>query len=311
MSDLYVTDEACGDSWNLHLGDSCELLAKIPDDSIGLSIYSPPFADLYVYSDSVRDLGNSASHEEFFKHYRYIIEENLRVSMPGRMCCVHVQQIAMTRAKHGVIGLFDFRGEVIRAYQRAGWIYYGDITIWKDPQAQSIAKKVHALQFQTLRRDSAASRPALPDHVLLFRKPGDNPVRVKTDISNDDWIQWASPVWFLDEDEPAALQAVWMDIAETDTLNKEVARESADGRHICPLQLGLIERCIRLWSNRGETVLTPFAGIGSEIYQAVKFGRRGIGIELKGSYWQTAIRNLRDLDAEMSIPTLFDEDGAA
>lgn len=315
MSDHYITDEAHGENWSLYLGDSCERLGELPDDSVHLSVYSPPFADLYVYSNSPRDLGNSATYEEFFAHYGYIIRENLRVTMPGRLCCVHVQQVATTKAKNGVVGLSDFRGDVIRGYQQAGWIYNGEVTVWKNPQAQSISKRVHSLQFQTLHRDSASSRPALADYLLLFRKPGDNTVSINTDATNDDWISWASPIW-LDIDDGGTpdgqhLCPIWLDVNETNTLNKEAAREGADGRHICPLQLGFIERCVRLWSNPGEIVLSPFAGIGSEIYQAVKFGRQGIGVELKPSYWQTAVKNLRDLDAEMSVPTLFDEDGAA
>lgn len=293
IEDIYSTDEASGGTWDLWLGDSCERMADIPDDSIGLSVYSPPFASLFTYSPSPRDLGNSASRGEFFEHYGYIIRENLRITMPGRICAVHVQQLTTTMATNGVIGMTDFRGDVIRAYLDAGWIFHGEVTVDKDPQAQAIRTKAQALMFVTKNRDSSMTRPALADYLLLFRKPGDNPEAIKNDVSNEEWIEWARPVW--------------LDIRETNTLNARVARESADERHICPLQLDFIERVVRLWSNPGETVFSPFAGIGSEIHTAVRLGRRGLGIELKPSYWRTAVSNLRDLNAEMNVPSLFDE----
>lgn len=281
--DTYMTSEESGDGWDLWLGDSCERMAEIPDNSIGLSVYSPPFASLFTYSPSPRDLGNSASRGEFFEHYGFIIRENLRITMPGRICAVHVQQLTTTLSTNGVIGVTDFRGQVISAYVDAGWIFHGEVTVDKDPQAQAIRTKAQALMFVTKNRDSSMTRPALADYLLLFRKPGDNDIPIKTDVTNDEWIEWARPVW--------------LDIKETNTLNARVARESADERHICPLQLDFIERCVRLWSNPGETVFSPFAGIGSELYVAVEQGRRGLGIELKPSYWQTAVSNLRSLDA--------------
>lgn len=288
----YITDDAAGENWRLMLGDSCERLAEIPDDSVGLSVYSPPFASLFTYSPSLRDLGNSATRADFIEHYGYIIRENLRVTMPGRICCVHVQQLTTTKTTHGYTGLTDFRGDVIRAYIDNGWYFHGEVTVNKDPQAQAIRTKAHALTFATKNRDSAGTRPALADYLLLFRKPGDNAVKIKNDVTNDEWIDWAQPVWW--------------DIKETNTLNVRVARDDADERHICPLQLDFIERCVRLWSNPGETVLSPFAGIGSEVFTAVKLGRKAIGCELKPSYWQTAVNNLRNLEAEMTAPTLMD-----
>src|SRR5215469_7368851 len=291
MTDLYVTDEAVGASWRLLLGDSCERLSEIEDDSVDLSVYSPPFDSLYTYSPSPRDLGNSSSRSEFLEHYGYIIRENLRVTRPCRNACVHVQQITTTKATHGQMGMTDFRGDVIRADQQAGWIYYGEAAVNKDPQAQAIRTKSHALMFVTKERDAAMLRPALADYLLIFKKPGDNEVPVKGDVTNDEWIEWAQPVWW--------------NIRETNTLNARVARENADERHICPLQLDFIERCIRLWSNRGELVLSPFAGIGSEVWMASKLGRHGLGIELKPSYWQTAVDNLRALDREQDQAALF------
>ena len=287
----YVTDEAGGRGWRLMLGDSCERLAEIADDSIGLSVCSPPFASLFTYSPSLRDLGNCSTRGEFLEHYSYIIREQLRVTMPGRIACVHVAQVTTRKNTEGYIGLTDFRGEVIREFQAAGWIFFGEVTIWKNPQAQATRTKAHSLMFVSKNRDSAGIRPALADYLLIFKKPGDNPVPVRGDVTNEEWIEWARPVWY--------------GIRETNTLNARVARENEDERHIAPLQLDFIERCVRLWSNRGETVLTPFAGIGSEVYTAVKLGRRGIGIELKASYWRTAVDNLRRLEEELRQDTLF------
>lgn len=307
----YIRDYAEGKNWRLHLGDSCEVLCELDSDSVDLSVQSPPFASLFTYSPSIRDLGNSASREDFFAHYGYIIREQLRVTRPGRLACIHVQQLATTKATQGYMGMTDFRGEVIRAFQQAGWIFNGEVTVWKDPQAQSIRTRSHALAFATKNRDSSTTRPALADYLLLFRKPGDNQIPIKNDVTNDEWIEWASPIW-TDHHEGGWLTneghicPVWYGIRETDTLNTKVAKDNDDERHICPLQLGFIERCVRLWSNPGELVLTPFAGIGSELYVSVKLGRRAIGIELKPSYWRTAVDNLTELESQMDAPSLFD-----
>lgn len=311
MSD-YITDEASGENWKLMLGDSCERLGEIADDSVDLMVFSPPFASLFTYSPSIRDLGNSATRVEFFAHFEFIIRELLRTLKPGRTACVHVQQLTTTKATHGYSAVTDFRGEVIRAFQAAGWEYHNDVTVWKDPQAQSIRTRSHALAFQTKNRDSSKTRPALADYLILFRKPGENAVPIKTDVTNDEWIDWASPIWTDAQDgawltEDGHISPVWYGIRETDTLNTKVAKESADERHICPLQLGFIERCVRLWSNPGELVLTPFAGIGSELYEAVRLGRRALGVELKPVYWRTAVDNLTRLEADMAVPSLFDE----
>lgn len=288
----YIMDEATGSSWRLLLGDSCERLGELPDNSIDLSVYSPPFASLYTYSPSDRDLGNSRDDDEFFEHYRFILTELLRVTKPGRNSCVHVQQVTMSKATYGYIGMSDFRGRVIQAHLDAGWVFYGEVTVDKDPQAQAIRTKAHCLMFQTLRRDSAANRPALADYLLLFKKPGDNEVAIDTDVTNEEWIQWAHPIWW--------------GIRESNTLQYQSAREDDDERHICPLQLGFIERCVRLWSNRGETVLSPFAGIGSEGHVSLIHGRKFIGVELKPQYWNTAVSNLRKAEEVASLPSLFD-----
>lgn len=285
----YITDEAAGENWRFMLGDSCERLAEIADESVHLSVYSPPFESLYTYSPSPRDMGNSLDRDDFFEQYGFIIRENLRVTVPAGIACVHVQQTTTTKTTHGVIGMTDFRGDVIRAYQREGWIYYGEVTVDKDPQAQAIRTKAQALMFVTKNKDSSKSRPALADYLLLFKKPGERHAPIKNDVSNEEWIEWARPIWY--------------GIQESNTLNARIARESNDERH---LTLDFIERCVRLWSNPGETVLTAFGGVGSELYVAVKLGRKAVGIELKPSYWQTGVGYLRELEAQMAQPTLLD-----
>ena len=280
--DLTEVDSASGDGWTALLGDSCERLKEIGDSSIDLSVYSPPFADLYVYSNSAHDLGNSKDWGEFFGHYAYIIREVLRVTKPGRLTCVHTSDIPAMASRDGWIGVRDFPGEVIRAYEAEGWVFVGRAFVQKNPQSQAIRVKSKALLFVQLRKDSSDSRPALVDQVLLFKKPGENAVPVvpvaNGEMDNETWIEWA--------------HGIWLGIRETDTLQYSVARDADDEKHICPLQLGTIERCIKLYSNPGETVLTPFMGIGSEAYMAIKLGRRAIGIELKRSYYEVAVKNI-------------------
>jgi DNA modification methylase len=287
-----MTDDATGENWRLMLGDSCERLAELDEDSVDLSIYSPPFASLYTYSPSERDLGNASTTDEFIEHYRFVIEQMLRITKPGRTCAVHVQQIALLKSREGYTGMQDFRGRVIQAHLDAGWIYYGEVTVDKNPQLQAVRTKAQGLMFVQLRRDSALSRPAMADYVLIFHKHGDNETPILPDISNDTWIEWARPVWY--------------GIREMDTLNPGSGAEDADDRHICPLQLDLIERAVRLWSNPGELVCSPFAGIGSEGHVAILAKRRFVGCELKASYWQTACANLAKAEAEAATPTLFD-----
>lgn len=294
MTDMYVTDDARGEGWHLMLGDSCERLAELETESVDLSVHSPPFDSLYTYSPSPRDLGNSASREEFFDHYGFVIRDLYRVTKPGRIAAVHVMDLSTTKATHGVVGLTDFSGQVVSAYQHAGWIYVARVTIRKNPQAAAQRTKAQGLMFTTLHRDSSKTRPVHPDYVLVFRKPGDNTVPIQSDVDNDTWIKWA--------------EAIWDDIRETDTLNVRVAREDRDERHICPLALPLIERAVRLWSNPGELVLSPFAGIGSEGYVAVQHGRRFVGCELKPSYWRTAVANLTA--AAAAVPSQADLFGA-
>lgn len=290
--DPYITDEAKGKDWTFLLGDSAERINEIADDSVHLSIYSPPFQSLYTYSPSIRDMGNSLDRDDFFEQYKYIIEGNLRITVPGGLACIHVAQTSTTKTTHGVIGLNDFRGDVIRAYQKAGWTFFGEVTVDKCPQAQAIRTRATSLTFATKNRDSSSSRPALADYLLIFKKPGDRPEQVKTDCTNDEWIEWARPVWY--------------GIKETNTLNARIARETDDERHLTPLQLDFIERCVRLYSNKGDTVFTAFGGVSSELYVSVKLGRKAIGIELKPSYWRTGVEYLRELEQELNEGDLLD-----
>lgn len=280
VADLPVISESAT-GWIMHRGDSAEVLRTLDDASIGLSVFSPPFVSLYTYTATPRDLGNSKDEAQFFKHFRFIISELLRVTASGRNCCVHVAQIPAMLVRDGYIGLKDFRSQVVQEFIEAGWIYHGEVVIDKDPQAQAIRTKSKSLLFVTLKKDSSWLRPALADYILVFRKPGDNVSPIIPNISNDDWIQWARPIWY--------------GIDESDTLNYRDARTDKDERHICPLQLGTIERCVRLWSNPGDMVLSPFAGIGSEGVVAVRNERLFTGIELKDEYFRLAVRNLREV----------------
>lgn len=288
---VYESTEETGPGWRIMLGDSAERLRDLPAASIDLSVFSPPFGSLYTYSNTERDLGNSRTEDEFWQHFGYISRELLRIVKPGRIVAVHCAQIPSQKARDGVIGLKDFRGALISHFQETGFVYHGEVCIDKDPQAQAIRTKSKGLLFTQMHKDSSWSRPALADYIVLFRVPGENAVPVKPDITNDEWIEWARPIWY--------------GIRESDTLNVVEARSAADERHICPLQLGTIERCIRLWSNKGETVLSPFAGIGSEGYEALLRGRKFIGIELKPEYWRVGVKNLRQAESIVHSPNLF------
>lgn len=299
MTAPYIVDQASGKNWTMLLGDSVERMAELPGDSVDLSIFSPPFMGLYIYSASPRDLGNCSTPAEFLQHYRFVVNELLRVTKPGRNCCVHVADIATTKATHGVTGLYDLPGDVIREHVSAGWTFYGRWWVDKNPQQIATRTKAQHLLFVTKNRDSAKSAPATGDQLLLFRKPGENAVPIPHEadeappgVSNEDWISWARPCW--------------LDIRETNTLNVAIARDDEDERHLHALQLDFIERCVRLWSNPGELVISPFGGVGSEPYAAIKLGRRAWACELKPSYFSTAVDNLRRLERELQTPDLFD-----
>lgn len=287
----YETAEVEGENWKLLLGDSVERITELAENSIDLSVFSPPFISLYTYTPTERDMGNSRTSEQFFEQFNYIIDGLLRATKPGRNCCVHVQQVGATKANDGYIGIKDFRGDVIRAFDARGWIFHGEVTIDKNPQVQAIRTKIKGLMFSQLHKDSTSNRPAFGDYILIFQKPGQNAVPVVPDVTNEEWIEWAHPVWY--------------DIRESDVLNVAVAHSNEDERHMCPLQLPVIERLVRLYSNAGETVFSPFAGIGSEGYEAVKRGRKFVGIELKREYFTVAAKNLRQAEENALQVDLF------
>lgn len=282
-----------GNGWTLHRGDCVEAMIRMPDNSVDLTVTSPPFLSLYTYSASERDVGNSRTPEQFLEQYLFVSRQLRRLTKPGRLAAIHCQQVATTLTAHGYIGLQDFRGMLIKAHQETGWVYHGEILIDKNPQAQAIRTHSKALLFVQKGKDSSWLRPALADYVLLFRKPGENEIAIKPDITNEEWIRLAHPVWY--------------DIRESDTLNTYEAREDDDERHVVPLQLETIENCVRLWSNQGEVVFDPFSGVGSTLYVALQQGRRGLGCELKPRYWETAIKNCQRALSMRKQATLFDE----
>lgn len=292
---MNVLNQEVNEKFSLYNGDSVEVLKGIPDNSIHYSIFSPPFASLYTYSNSDRDMGNSKTDDEFYEHFTFLVKELYRVTMPGRLLSFHCMNLPTSKVRDGVIGIKDFRGLLIRIFTDAGWIYHSEVCIWKNPVTAMQRTKALGLLWKQLKKDSAMSRQGIPDFIVTMRKPGDNPERVThTDesFSCNVWQKYASPVW--------------MDINQSDTLQRKSAREDKDEKHICPLQLEVIKRCIELWSNPNDIVLDPFAGIGSTPYVALRMGRRGLGIELKGSYYEQAVKNCNEA---LGMPVLHDLDG--
>ena len=287
-----VVNQYIGRNFAFYNGDSCEVLQGIGDESIDLSIFSPPFADLYTYSDSERDLGNCKNASEFYVHFKFIAQQIYRVMKQGRLVCIHCMDLPSLKMRDGFIGLKDFPGEIIRIFEDVGFIYHSKVCIWKNPVVAMQRTKALGLLHKQLKKDSTMSRMGIADYVVMMRKPGENKVPVThTDktFNVDKWQNWASPVW--------------MDINQSNTLQATSARDEKDEKHICPLQLDVIERCVELYSNENEVVLSPFGGIGSEIYQALKMKRKGIGIELKASYFNQAVKNCINAESteEMSI----------
>ena len=294
--------EKITEKYAIYNADTTEAIKNIPDNSVGFEVYSPPFSSLYTYSNSDRDLGNSRDDDEFFTHFEFIAKDLYRILMGGRVMAVHCMQIPAMKERDGYIGLKDFRGDLIRLFQNCGFIYHGEVTIWKDPVVEMQRTKALGLLHKQIKKDSARTRMGLPDYVIFMRKDGENEEPVThTDetFPVDLWQDYASPVW------REYASPVWWNINQSDTLNKMFTDEESE-RHICPLQLPVIERCIKLYSNEGDTVFTPFMGIGSEVYQAVKMGRKGIGIELKPEYFNQAVLNLQNLDDENAQMTFED-----
>jgi len=285
-----VLDEAHGDNWSVYHADCVDFASQLPDECIDFSVYSPPFASLYVYSDSVADMGNNKDDAAFFDQYKYLIAEKFRATKKGRITAVHCMDLPSSKTMHGYIGRRDFSGEIIRAHIEAGWVFHCRVTIWKDPVVEMQRTKALGLLHKQIKKDSCRSRMGNPDYMLIFYKPGTNgdPVtHTNESFPVEQWQQWASPVW--------------MDIQQTKVLNGRGAREDKDERHICPLQLDVIMRCLVMWSNEGDVVFSPFAGIGSEGYQSIKYGRKFIGTELKQSYFQQAARNLKMAESQKDL----------
>lgn len=293
-ADEYKTETVTGDGWEMHLGDCVEKIKEIESDSIHYQVFSLPFESLYTYSASERDMGNCRDSKEFWEHYRFLIEEQIRVTMPGRLISIHCMNLPTSKERDGVIGLRDFRGEIIRAYTEAGMIYHSEVCIWTDPVTAMQRTKALGLLHKQLKKDSCMSRQGIPDYLVTMRKPGANPERVthtNESFPVDVWQRYASPVWF--------------DISRSNTLTREGAREQADERHICALQLEVVERAIDLWTNPDDLVLSPFAGIGTEGYVAIQKGRRFKGIELKESYFNQACLNLKRAESMAEQDSLF------
>jgi DNA modification methylase len=291
-----VLNAVKGDRFYAVNADCVEFASSLPDASVGFSVYSPPFAHLFVYSDSERDMGNVADEAEFKRLYAHLVREKLRITKPGRLTAVHCSDIPRTKSQHGVVGLYDFPSDIREVHEAAGWTFHSRITVWKDPVVEMQRTKALGLLYKQIQTDATRSRQGMADYVMVFRKTPNDEAADTDRVGHDakrfpvsQWQQWASPVW--------------MDINQTNVLNVKVAREDKDERHLCPLQLDLIERAIRLWSNENDTVFSPFMGIGSEGYMALKAGRRFLGSELKPAYFKQAVKNLRE--AEASEVSLF------
>ena len=311
MEMTYEFDVATGKDWTLYLGDSIQTIEEIDSESVGFTIFSPPFPGMYAYTNSVHDVGNVRNIEELMNQFEFLMPQMLRITMPGRLCAIHLTQEPVFKGKDGYVGRRDFRGDVIRRMEANGWIYWSEVTIDKNPQIKAARTKEHTLLFKTLAQDSSNNAPALADYLIVFKKPGDNPQPIRAGlhanydnpngwITSEDWIEWAAPVWY------GSFRGWGGGISETDVLNVRQARDTDDERHLAPLQLGVIERCIKLWSNPGDLVYSPFAGIGSEGFEAIRHGRRFVGGELKRSYWQSAIENLHEAERRKGTMTLFD-----
>lgn len=290
---MKILNQEISDRFAAYNGDCVECVQNIPDNSIHYSIFSPPFASLYTYSASDRDMGNCRDADAFYRHFIFLVSQLYRVMKPGRLISFHCMNLPTSKERDGFIGIRDFRGELIRMFQDAGFIFHSEVCIWKDPVTAMQRTKALGLLHKTIRKDSSMSRQGIPDYLVTVRKPGinDEPISHTSDqFPVSIWQKYASPIW--------------MDINPNDTLQKESAREHEDERHICPLQLQVIQRGLELWSNPGDTVLSPFMGIGSEGYVSLKMGRKFIGVELKQSYYAQAVKNLKS--AEHMEGCLFD-----
>lgn len=307
MGDVKVLNKYIDKYAAMYNGDTTEIITQFGENSVDMVVYSPPFSSLYTYSNSDRDLGNCKNDDEFFTHFAFITRELYRILKPGRIMAVHCMNLPTSKEKDGYIGIKDFRGDLIRAFQNVGFIYHSEVCIWKNPVTAMQRTKALGLLHKQLKKDSCMSRMGIPDYVVFMRKPGENQNRVTHTNESypvSEWQNVASPIW----DELNS--PVWWDINQSDTLNARMPKDDESERHICPLQLPVIERCLKLYTNEGDVVFTPFMGIGSEVYQAVKMGRKGIGIELKPAYFDAAVENVKMAENELNQMTLFNFMGA-
>lgn len=328
---MQVINQISGENWHLFQGDCCEVLKGLPDNSIDYCIHSPPFSSLYIYSDSERDMGNCESDHEFFQHYSYCIAELYRLIVPGRLVSVHCKDLPRYANVYGTTGLIDFPGACIQEFESAGFVYHSRCTIWKCPVTERERTNNNGLLHKTVKRDTSQVRQGMADYLITFRKPpsdgslmSDKPVKRERGfaryIGTDKDLSNANhPSKFarkggkrIQSDDDASVQIwrryaepVWWDVDQTDVLNFKLARSENDERHICPLQLGLIERAVDLWTSEGDVVLSPFAGVGSEGVGAIRQGRKFIGVELKQSYFEWASKFLADEEAKLNQPSLF------
>lgn len=311
---MQVKDYAQGHNYIAYNADCVEVARELEADSVGFIVYSPPFSSLYTYSNDERDMGNAASDEEFFKHFRFLITEMYRVLAPGRLMAVHCMNLPTSKANDGFIGIKDFRGDLIRAFRDAGFIYHSEVCIWKDPVVAMQRTKALGLLHKQIKKDSSLSRQGIADYLVVMRKPGENEARIEGEIGY--YVGSEPPagfrpiersdgsvMWIVDSDSATNIDTwqryaspVWMDINQTRTLQYQNARDTDDERHIAPLQLDVIERAMQLWSREGDVVFSPFMGIGSEGYVALQMGRKFIGAELKESYFALAHRNLDEAE---------------
>lgn len=320
MTDVKVINQAQGKNWVLYQGDCVQVIKGLPDNSIDLTVSSPPFGQLYIYSDSEADMGNSVNDDEFFTHYEFLIKEMYRATRPGRLNVVHCKDLPAFRNRDGAMGLIDFPGKIIRAFEKYGWQYHSRVTIWKDPVIEMERTKNHGLLHRNFTSGAEQCRQGMPDYLIVFRKwpvEGGTPVIQSRKVG--DYIGENAPEeWEIRPNKRSRennysiavwqryASPVWMDIQQTNVLNYEQAKDPNDSKHICPLQRDVIARCIDLWSNKGEIIFDPFAGIGSTAYEAVRMGRRGVGIELKESYFNSAIKFCERAEVEAGRPTLWD-----
>lgn len=300
-----VIDQAAGRSFNAYCADCVPFTAALPANSIDFSVYSPPFSSLYIYSESVADMGNCASDDEFFEQYRFLVREKFRATRPGRLTAIHVKDLVyyQNSSERGTAGLRPFSDDCTRLHIEEGWDFHSRITIWRDPVREMQKTKAHGLLWKTLRADSTFSRMGLPEYLLVFRKWASDgeeirPVtHTKETFPVEEWQQYASPVWNYPR----------QDLPETDVLNVKVARSDKDEKHLCPMPLNITRRALRMWSNRGDVVYSPFMGIGSEGVVSIEEGRKFIGTELNPAYFRQAIKNLIDAEASGVFGDLFAE----